>query len=264
MSCRLCDGKLVFKFNCNVMQKIDVRYFECSDCLSLQTEEPYWLEEAYSLNLSNLDTGAVQRNIQNLTASYVVAKLLGLRNVIDVGGGDGLLCRLLRDHEINCYVTDKYAVPLYAQGYSQPDFDNPDLLLAFEVFEHYINPGKELFELFSTYNPKVMLVTTTLYSGQKEDWWYLAPESGQHIFFYSKQALDIVAEKYGYELLLSGVYIIFVKKGRASALKKRILKRVLRGRVARILAAIISFLPTPGVWKDHEAQKASSEKTSQY
>src|SRR5688572_10641672 len=128
-ACRLCGEHVAFVFLLKVLRSYDVSYYRCQHCGSLQTERPYWLEEAYRKNnLSILDTGAAQRNINNLAACYAVSKLLKAANVIDVGGGDGLLCRLLRDYEINCFVKDKYASPTYAQGYTEPDFKVPDLL----------------------------------------------------------------------------------------------------------------------------------------
>src|SRR5690349_10770988 len=132
--CRLCDGTIELQFRLQVLGQFDVGYFRCQRCHSLQTERPYWLEQAYRANnLSNLDTGAAQRNLHNLAACWSIAKLLRLRNVLDVGGGDGLLCRLLRDYELNCFVRDKYASPTYAQGFDEPDFAQPDMIVAFEV-----------------------------------------------------------------------------------------------------------------------------------
>jgi len=121
--CRLCDNSISHRFNQKIFGKYDVEYFECLCCGSLQTELPYWLDEAYgNNNQSHLDTGAAQRNILNLAVCLTIAKLYNLKNVIDVGGGDGLLCRLLRDYEINCYVKDKYSVPKYGKGFTEQDF----------------------------------------------------------------------------------------------------------------------------------------------
>jgi len=102
-TCRLCGGSLATLFFKKVLGKYDIAYLKCAQCFSLLTERPYWLEEAYQKsNLSNADTGAAQRNITNLAATYAISKLLKAKNVIDIGGGDGLLCRLLRDYQINC------------------------------------------------------------------------------------------------------------------------------------------------------------------
>ena len=93
--CRLCNGSLKASFCLEVLAKYEVQYYKCADCQSLQTETPYWLDEAYDhKNLSNTDTGAAQRNLHNLAACFVMAKLFNAKNVIDVGGGDGLLCRM--------------------------------------------------------------------------------------------------------------------------------------------------------------------------
>lgn len=167
-ACRLCEGHLVAKFSDVVLHKYEVRYFECDRCGSLQTEAPYWLDDAYTSNLSILDAGSVQRNLQNLAAAYVVSKLFGVSDALDFGGGDGLLCRLLRDYGVNCYVKDKYAVPTYGQGYSKPDFAAPNLVLAFEVLEHFAAPARELEDLFQS-RPTVLLASTGIYRRQGAD-----------------------------------------------------------------------------------------------
>src|ERR1700677_3533845 len=88
--CRLYEGRLIRKFGYAVLHKHEVGYFECDQCGSLQTEFPYWLDEAYGSNLSTLDTGAAQRNLQNLAAAYLISKLFAVRDTLDFGGGDGL------------------------------------------------------------------------------------------------------------------------------------------------------------------------------
>jgi hypothetical protein len=252
--CRLCEGRLEPKFSLMALRKYEVRYFECDRCGSLQTEEPYWLDEAYGSNLSSLDTGAAQRNLQNLAAAYVVSRLFGVRDAIDFGGGDGLLCRLLRDYGVNCYVTDKYAAPTYGQGFSEPNFPAPSLVLAFEVIEHFAAPAKDLAELFHS-QPEVLLASTEIYGRQHADWWYLACESGQHVFFYSEKAVKMIADRFGYSTVLSGGYLLFVRKPRLSALKP-LLAKILLGRVVcRLLRGLILIMPARGVWRDHQSAK---------
>lgn len=259
--CRLCDGSLSHRFNVKILGKHDVNYFECADCCSLQTEPPYWLDEAYgNENLSNLDTGAVQRNIHNLAACFAIFKLFNVRNAIDIGGGDGLLCRMLRDYEINCYVKDKYATPTYAQGFTEQDFDTPDLVIGFEVLEHFPNPKSDLDDLFK-HNSNALLLSTAIYTNEKKDWWYLTLESGQHVFFYSKKALELIAEKYNYSLIVSGGFILFVRN--TTALKKAVAKLLLKVRICRLLKGLIVLFPTRGVWKDHLLQVEKSKQVQQ-
>jgi Methyltransferase domain len=252
--CRLCGGALVARFSMRVLYDRDVGYFECVRCGSLQTETPTWLDQAYGQNLSNLDTGAAQRNLKNMAACYIVARVLKITRLVDMGGGDGLLCRLLRDHGLRCYVRDKYARPTYAQGFDRPDFDVPDMVSAFEVFEHLPEPALEL-EPFFGQMPQVVLISTQLYNGQGTDWPYLASESGQHVFFYTKAALEHVAERFGYKLVLGVEFQLFLRQDSASRFSAGLLRWLLRPRACRFIAACMLLLPTPGVWRDHQNQR---------
>ncbi|MDH3577372.1 MAG: class I SAM-dependent methyltransferase [Gammaproteobacteria bacterium] len=259
--CRLCDGSLSHRFDLKILGTHDVRYFECTDCGSLQTEPPHWLDEAYgNTNLSNLDTGTAQRNIHNLAACFAISKLFRLRNAIDFGGGDGLLCRMLRDYEINCFVKDKFATPTYAQGFTEEDFDTPDLLIGFELLEHFSNPKSDVKDLFE-YRPGALLLSTEIYTNEGKDWWYLLPESGQHVFFYSRKALEQIADKYNYSLVFSGGFILFVRS--ASALRKALARILLNRYICRLIRGLVVLLPARGVWKDHAIQVEKSKRAQQ-
>jgi hypothetical protein len=227
-----------------------VAYLKCPGCASLQTASHYWVHEAYTHSLSLSDTGAAQRVLSNLAISYSIAKLFNLKNVIDFGGGDGFLCRLLRDYEINCFVKDTYAVPIYAQAFTSPNFASPDMVTAFEVFEHFVDPMLEIDQLFSL-NPKVILLSTNLYTNELSDWWYLSPETGQHLFFYSRKALDFIANKYGYDFVVSGGVIVFFRKNMLTLMKRICVRFFLSYRVSRVVLALLSFVPRGGVWHDH-------------
>jgi hypothetical protein len=257
-SCRLCEDKLTHQFDLTLLGKYDVPFSKCEQCGSLQSETPYWLDEAYSgKNLSNLDTGAAQRNIHNLAACYAICKLFKIKDVIDIGGGDGLLCRMLRDYRINCFVKDKYATPIYAQGFTEQNFLKPDMIIGFEVLEHFANPRVDLEELFQ-FQSKALLLSTAIYDGQSKDWWYLVPESGQHVFFYSKKALEMIAKKYGYSLVMSGGFILLLKE--RSVVKKALAKLALSKVVCRLLRSWVVLLPAPGIQQDQALQIEQSKR----
>jgi len=254
--CRLCGGALCESFKKEVLRRYQVRYLKCASCHSMQTEAPYWLDEAYRTNLSSLDTGAAQRNLRNLAASYAVAHVFGVRNLLDLGGGDGLLCRLLRDTGLNCYVRDRYAVPSYAQGFDQPDFDAPDMVTAFEVFEHLPHPAKDLAEFFSSQS-RVVLVSTEVYASQGPDWWYISAESGQHVFFYSRQALILIGQKFGYSVLLSGEFILFIRTDIDSGWLRFKASVFLKRRVCKLTAARLMLGAVPGIAADFKLRRQS-------
>lgn len=252
-NCRLCGAGLAPLFKLRLLGKYDADFLRCQGCGSLQSEEPYWLEEAYRVSLSRLDTGAAQRNMIGLAASLAIAKLFGAENVIDRGGGDGLLCRFLRDYGINCFVTDKFASATYAQGFTVPDFATPDMILAFEVVEHFVRPAEDLTSIFET-GARVVLLTTGIYEGQSNNWWYLAPETGQHIFFYTEKALHMIAERYSYTLVRIGRFCLFTK-GKADW-RLPIASILLRRFGIPFVRAVIQLLPAPGVGKDMQSRRS--------
>lgn len=251
--CRLCGSETSPKFELRVLQKHQVRYYRCNVCASLQTEPPYWLDEAYASSLSVLDTFAGQRTLNNLAASFVVSKTLRLPNVLDFGGNDGLLCRLLRDYSINCFVSDKYAKPKYAQGFDVPDFAVPDLRLAFEVMEHLPEPSVDLDAIFDG-TPRALLVSTMPYLGEGPHWSYLAPETGQHVFFYSPKALRDVAAGRGYDIYFEGQYILMTRPELRS--RARVTRRLLGRLSIRAVRAILNLVPAGGVMNDFDRLRA--------
>jgi hypothetical protein len=247
--CRLCGGVLEPAFRATIMDKYEIGYFKCLACESLQTEPPHWLEEAYDSHLGQLDLGAVQRNLANQAACCLTARLWGCRNALDYGGGDGLLCRMLRDHGVNCYVSDKYGDPTYAQTFTEPDFATPDIVFSFEVFEHFARPAHELAEVFDR-GATVILASTGLYRGQGPDWFYLSRASGRHVFFYSPKAIGQIGERFGYAATISGPYLLFVRPAAARPAALTLFKASTRKIGLRLLRIWMSALPVRGVAAD--------------
>jgi hypothetical protein len=158
-------------------------------------------------------------------------------------------------------MTDKYASASYAQCFTVPGFLRPDLLLAFEVLEHFPNPKVDIARLFSS-RPRAILATTEMFSSQDKDWWYLTPESGQHIFFYTADALKTVANNFGYRLHKVGSYFLFVEKTELKGLREH-LAVILTNRFAiRLARTLLAAAPAPGVWRDFENIRRNHPKTA--
>ena len=139
--CRLCGGQTTSLFRLCGFEEIELSYSKCVKCGSLQTQQPTWLKRAYTQsNLAISDTGAAQRVLVNHAFVLAAAKVFGLRTVLDFGGGDGLLCRLLRDRGFEAYTLDDYAKPTYARLFESDLWREYDLITAFEVLEHMENP----------------------------------------------------------------------------------------------------------------------------
>jgi hypothetical protein len=239
-SCRLCGASATAKFRLCVLDHIEVWYFECVECGSLQTEEPYWLMEAYEQsNLACCDVGAAQRVLINYSFVALFAKLLRLKTILDFGGGDGLLCRLLRDRGLDAYTMDEFKVASYAQRFVGSLERSYDLVTAFEVIEHFPNPRESLARLFRC-RPRLLLVSTMPYAGNGSDWWYLAPNSGQHVFFYSAAALRLIADRHDYYYYAINGRHVFAKT-RLSRLQMTLLSLLTGNTPLKLYRAYLPF-----------------------
>jgi hypothetical protein len=247
--CRLCGAPTEQRFVLTVLARHRVAYSRCAGCGSLQTQTPYWLEEAYGGAAPNLDVGAAQRNLINHAVVSAVATLLGSRRILDFGGGDGLLCRLLRDAGFDAAVQDRFRKPVYAEGYGASGLEGYDLITVFEVLEHLADPARELGPLFAAGAPAI-LTTTALYRGEGPDWVYLAAEAGQHVFFYSEAALGTYAAARGYRLIVQDQYQLFVRPPGPRGLKLYAMRNVLRPSRLRWVKVWAAIRPTPGIEAD--------------
>ena len=248
--CRLCSGIARFAFSEKLLGRYTVSYFRCTGCECLQTEQPYWLTEAYAGIDSNRDTGAVKRCLYNFALTLAVSRVLNVPRILDYGGGHGLLCRLLRDNNKDAYWFDRYCSPGYATGFTSSPADSFDLVTAFEVFEHLQNPGLDLDEIFSP-RPRAVLVTTELYRGQGPDWWYLAPIEGQHVFFYSLAGVQRIAQRYDYNVLIGRGFFLFFREP-IGAIKRFILRHLVGATVVRVLLVAALARDKSGAQSDFE------------
>lgn len=251
--CRLCSGDILLpKFELKGPKELrqPIRYLYCNKCCSLQTEYPYWSEDAHRAGSSKTDFGSVQRSINNAVACFIIAKFLKVKSGLDVGGGNGLLARLLRDVCVNFYNFDPYCQYQIDSVHHTMSMDGDwDLISSFEVAEHAINPF-EFFTLLFKSNPKVTIISTQLYENQESDWWYLDPKTAQHTFFYSKNSIEFIAKHFKYKHLITGNYIIFYDTTISKA-RIFVISLLINRLIPRLIAKIYFFLlPKNGISRD--------------
>jgi hypothetical protein len=242
-TCRLCGDIAVPQFIKRVLGKYDVEFARCRGCESLQTSPPFWLDEAYADQRRFYDTGAVARNQHLQAVVFFVARALGFKTprVLDWGGGDGLLVRMLRDSGMDARHYDRYARNVYAAGFDDSLGQSYDIVTAFEVWEHMDDPATTVRAIFER-KPVAHVLTTALYQNQGADWQYLWAETGRHVFFFSRRAMRRIADQYGYHVIHAGSVTIFYACP-LSAIRRRVLTWVLWPPLRRLLHTAYIWYP---------------------
>lgn len=206
-----------------ILNKYTISYFKCERCGFVQTEDPYWLQEAYASPINRSDVGLVSRNsiLAKKTKAIISAFFDREKKFIDFGGGYGLLVRMMRDVGFDFYRYDSHCENIFARDF-EADLGNADhyeLLTAFEVFEHLRNPLQEIDQMLSL--SQNILFTTDLVPREvpKPDaWWYYGLEHGQHISLYSADSLRDIASKRDLNFYSNGRTLHLLTKKRISPL----------------------------------------------
>ena len=151
MQCKICQNHTQKIFSATILNKYVISYFYCSHCIFLQTEEPYWIKEAYSQSINISDTGYMQRNINLSRKVTVLLFLFFNKNMkyLDYAGGYGVFVRLMRDIGFDFYWDDKYIQNLFAQGFEYNQSDKIEAVTTFESFEHFVNPLEEIEKILA-------------------------------------------------------------------------------------------------------------------
>lgn len=205
MKCPLCQSAMVFVFDALILGRHHTRYFRCPECSLIKPENPYWLAESYTTAIAATDVGLVSRNSRNCELLGPI--LTRLQNhadkILDVGGGYGLLCRMLRDKGWDCYTMDIYCENLFAAAHEPDESFKCSTLLAFEVFEHIDDPLAFVKQKILQYEPRNFIFTTLThhYEVPPQDWWYYTFETGQHISIYKRETLQRIAKEIGWNYL---------------------------------------------------------------
>lgn len=63
MNCKVCGSEVQLFDTAIILNKYQIDYFECPHCGFIQTEEPYWLNEAYASAITSSDIGLIMRNL---------------------------------------------------------------------------------------------------------------------------------------------------------------------------------------------------------
>jgi 2-polyprenyl-3-methyl-5-hydroxy-6-metoxy-1,4-benzoquinol methylase len=201
-ACPVCCSETVYFASNTILNSHAAEYRRCVRCGSVHVMNPVWLDEAYGEALAPTDLGLPSRCYRNaiITARLITICFRTSSRFLDYGGGNGLFVRLMRDRGYDFSHHDRHSTNRYAPGVEVADLGGErfDLVTAFEVLEHLKEPRRVIEKIFSMTD--VLLASTMLLPEpppHPHDWWYYAPETGQHIVFFSKEGLARMAAHVG-------------------------------------------------------------------
>lgn len=166
----------------------------CTTCGFLAVVEPTWLEQSFLDELNSLDIGSVDRCgvVVDFLEVIVRSERLTGQTVLDWGGGYGLLTRMARERGIKCVNFDPYVKDLFSGPASVQSPVASGLAVASEVFLHLTDPLAALLELLD--QADTVVITAVVPPVElTADWWYLMPETGQHVSFFPVSSLEAMA-----------------------------------------------------------------------
>jgi hypothetical protein len=242
MRCKICESATDAFGTLKVLVSFEARYRRCRSCGFVFIEAVNWLELAYSSAIAASDTGIVVRNLKLADAAALLIPLAfsEARRFLDYGGGAGLLVRLLRDRGFDFRLQDKYCTNVFARGFEAQPGERFDLVTCMELVEHLVDPLPTFAELADL--APAMLFSTELLPRSRNrpgEWWYYAPETGQHVSFYTRKSLQVIGERLGRRLATNGsnLHLLSIKP-----VSDRLLKLV-ASRKAKALAKVWVSLP---------------------
>ena len=211
-SCAVCQEPTRTVAERTILGRHRAAYDFCPACGFLQVRDPHWLEEAYSSAICAADTGIVMRNrgIAGWLANLCQSLDGGHGPYCDMGGGTGLLVRLMRDLGFDFRWTDPFSDNVFARGFElgaggQSETQPCTVATAFEVLEHTVDPLAAIRGWLKDAQTGTLVFTTELYSGDPpDDWWYYGTAEGQHIGFFRSDTLERIADILGLRFVSDG------------------------------------------------------------
>ena len=206
LRCKICGNSNQFDITkTTLLNTFTANLIHCQSCdFEWLNGADQWLEKAYQNPIADTDTGIVRRNMElhPILSSFLMLTA-GTHKYLDWGSGSGLLVRLLRDDGLDCIGLEPFTEPILAPGFtykkeSEIRSKGPfGCVIAIEVVEHLLSPVEFFQSALSLADTIIFTTELTDFNTQGEDWWYYSQDTGQHISFYSRKSLQLIASAFG-------------------------------------------------------------------
>jgi hypothetical protein len=203
--CVICSESTEFLFGYQVRGEHQALLFECLACHFTYIANPHWLEDSFSSDLNDLDIGSVDRCL--VLADFVEVLIQSMKlsklRFLDWGGGYGLLSRIMRDRGLDFVSHDIYTRPLFVESTSISNSETFELITMSEVALHLVDPVPVFTKIMESTDTLVFtaVIAPTVIPN---DWWYLMPDTGQHVAFYHAETLQALAKKLDVQVTSDG------------------------------------------------------------
>jgi len=228
--CKICKTETHESFELKLLKKYNVKYYICPKCNFIQTEKPYWLDEAYSSVITDEDSGLINRNIKFSKITLLIIYFFFDRKAqyLDYAGGYGVFTNIMRNFGIKFFNYDPYCENLFSKEFNLKRIGKKyEAITMFEYLEHSKDPIKDI----KTFSKKTdtIIFSTELHDFSnelyKKNWYYFYPKHGQHISLYSINTLKLIAKEFNFNLYTNGKnFHILTKK----ELNKNLLKLIFK------------------------------------
>jgi hypothetical protein len=146
--------------------------------------------QAYGLADPDYVTGKRAREHARLMRSLMIER--GIPALLDYGGGDGELARVIRTYGLEAVSWDCMTGGPIPKGIYK-------LITAFEVMEHTIIPLETLQDALSYADQECIFYFSTLCIPRNPDHWYIAPRNG-HVSIHSFDSLEFLFKRVGWKV----------------------------------------------------------------